>query len=70
MYQSFRVTGIVSQAMRNHPLNLFECLGTTGSPNVFLVGDSAHRFPPSGGFGMNTGDINYFLLFLMKIAFF
>jgi hypothetical protein len=23
--------------------------------NIFLVGDCAHRFPPSGGFGMNTG---------------
>jgi hypothetical protein len=23
--------------------------------NVFLVGDAAHQFPPSGAFGMNTG---------------
>jgi 2,4-dichlorophenol 6-monooxygenase len=25
------------------------------SGRIFLVGDSAHRFPPSGGMGMNTG---------------
>jgi FAD binding domain len=23
--------------------------------DVFLAGDAAHRFPPAGGFGMNTG---------------
>jgi 2-polyprenyl-6-methoxyphenol hydroxylase-like FAD-dependent oxidoreductase len=25
------------------------------NPQVFLAGDAAHAFPPSGGFGMNTG---------------
>ena len=28
---------------------------TYQSGNVFLAGDAAHRFPPTGGIGMNTG---------------
>jgi 2-polyprenyl-6-methoxyphenol hydroxylase-like FAD-dependent oxidoreductase len=27
----------------------------THNNNVFLAGDAAHAYPPSGGFGLNTG---------------
>lgn len=37
-------------------------------PHTFLAGDSAHAFPPSGGFGMNTGIGDCFNL-AHKIAF-
>jgi len=30
--------------------------------NVFLAGDAAHAFPPSGGFGLNTGVADAFNL--------
>ncbi|MFN3219230.1 MAG: FAD-dependent monooxygenase [Acidimicrobiales bacterium] len=35
--------------------------------HVFLVGDAAHRFPPTGGLGMNTGMQDVFNL-IWKIA--
>eukprot|EP00597_Dinobryon_sp_UTEXLB2267_P003333 CAMPEP_0170060760 /NCGR_PEP_ID=MMETSP0019_2-20121128/2585_1 /TAXON_ID=98059 /ORGANISM="Dinobryon sp., Strain UTEXLB2267" /LENGTH=636 /DNA_ID=CAMNT_0010266427 /DNA_START=95 /DNA_END=2002 /DNA_ORIENTATION=+ len=28
---------------------------SNSNDNIFLVGDAAHRFPPAGGFGLNTG---------------
>jgi 2-polyprenyl-6-methoxyphenol hydroxylase-like FAD-dependent oxidoreductase len=39
--------------------------------NVILCGDSAHSFPPAGGFGMNTGiqdayNLAYKLSYMMK----
>lgn len=30
--------------------------------NIFLAGDAAHAFPPSGGFGLNTGIADAFTL--------
>lgn len=30
--------------------------------NIFLVGDAAHRFPPAGGFGLNTGHCKQVIL--------
>ena len=30
--------------------------------NVFIIGDAAHQFPPSGGYGLNTGVADAFAL--------
>jgi 2-polyprenyl-6-methoxyphenol hydroxylase-like FAD-dependent oxidoreductase len=30
--------------------------------NVFIIGDAAHQFPPSGGYGLNTGVVDSFSL--------
>jgi 2-polyprenyl-6-methoxyphenol hydroxylase-like FAD-dependent oxidoreductase len=30
-------------------------INTAGETYAFLAGDAAHAFPPSGGFGMNSG---------------
>ena len=43
---TWRMEGIVAESMVEKGVQ---------DPKVFLVGDSAHAFPPSGGFGMNTG---------------
>ena len=37
---------------RYNPSFRYRC-GPQG--NLLLVGDAAHRFPPAGGFGLNTG---------------
>lgn len=30
--------------------------------NTFIIGDAAHQFPPSGGYGLNTGISDAFSL--------
>ena len=42
---TWRMEGMVATRMQNRRKD----------PNIFLAGDCAHAFPPSGGFGMNAG---------------
>lgn len=42
---TWRMEGVLAENMSER----------SDDPQVFLAGDAAHAFPPSGGFGMNTG---------------
>jgi 2,4-dichlorophenol 6-monooxygenase len=44
-----RVTSVSSWTMQAHVAESY------GQGRMFLVGDAAHRFPPTGGLGLNTG---------------
>lgn len=46
---------LLSQVTRQPILYLLMAYRFSEDRRIFLLGDSAHRFPPAGGFGMNTG---------------
>jgi len=49
---SWVMEGLVANQMQDHK----------EKPRVFLAGDAAHAYPPSGGYGLNTGIADAFNL--------
>lgn len=45
----FRITSLSSWTMQAHIVESYQ------RGRIFLAGDAAHRFPPTGGLGLNTG---------------
>ena len=47
--------GPQDQARHGHGRSARQWRNATGGADVFLAGDAAHSFPPTGGLGLNTG---------------
>ena len=52
---SWRMEAIVANKFHGGTHKLNGVKEASDISRVFLAGDSAHAFPPSGGFGLNTG---------------
>lgn len=50
----YKLESVKAWGMHATRADRFSCLGN----RLFFVGDAAHQFPPSGGFGVNTGFVD------------